>query len=1220
MNLPRCLSLLLQLLCLQANIIVLGSRSPRFQAMFSSSRQVYIAILFVSCLTTGMVAQDFLSARVVTPSQLPTGSGILAAGDLNGDGIDDIVYGTSGGLGVAFGSASGFTSPRSYPAVSLVREVTISDVNGDGKSDLVVGLAGTPTGQLAVLLNNGDGTFGAPIVTTLSTSTPSGTYPVISGIAVGDFDGDKTPDIVVSDIQNYLIYVLHGNGDGTFRVLNSTQDYNPPSSRLTADLNHDGKLDIVGAEFLAATVVVRLGNGDGTFQPAMPLSGTYNYSPVLADVDGDGIQDLVIARIVTSGNPPNQPVVVVFHGNNDGTFTETSSYPYSSTIGQLLAIRDLDGDGKPDLILATPNGFVVITNRGGGQFAPPITFSTPYWGSGGSAVGDFDGDGRLDIIGSITYSNALAFVLKGYGGTQFNGALTLDLGGMFKSGVASDLNGDGNTDIVVDATNGTTIYLGNGDGTFKASNDASPLGDQLLLNDFDGDGIPDLLYVPSSAYGNAAFRHGKGDGTFNAPVNSLSLYHGASSPVTADLNGDGKLDLIAWADGALNVWSGNGDGSFASSPVFYNPSTATSTGYCNGSSSYAYDLHGSTSPDILATSNGFINLFTNARNGTGALTLTSTYPGCAFVLTDVNNDNKIDLVSIQPSQYSPQVGTTIAVQLGDGTGTFGTATTFTLNNAYPRIMAADLDHDGKMDLILSGADAVAVLNGDGAGGFGAERRFLAGDDPQTALVADLNSDGAPDLIFGNSSGASPAPNSLSILLNRDGSRASLSYTANPAQYGEPIQLVASVKPTVIGSMTPSGTVDLTFDQVALPLGTLTNGTYSYSLGTLAVGTHVSSGNYSGDSTFRTKTFAPVTLTVTKADTTIAVSPSANPALYGTDVTLNLRVQPAYSGTPSGTITVAEGGAKLLSANLDGSGRATLSLSGLSVGSHALTVTYSGDSNFVASTASVNESVKYSTSIAVDSSLPVALVGSSVTLTATVSSRGGNPSGSVTFTDGNSILGHAAILGGKSTFIIANLQVGPHSITASYAGDAMSMASSSTAIKQDVTDFSIAAQNASLIVNAGRSGGYTLNLAALDGFSGTVALSCAGAPALSTCSISPASVTLNGNTTTATLSVATTGPTAALRMHDRATFAVFATWTFGFLCIVIAIPTGRGWLLYTAGLLVLALTTASCGGGSKTASPQQTRTPIGTSTLIVTATTASGGVNVTHQLSLTLTVN
>lgn len=126
---------------------------------------------------------------------------VLAAGDLNGDGIDDIVYETQGGLCVAFGSASGFTSPTSYPAVSLIREVKIFDVSGDAKPDLVVGLLGSPAGQLAVLLNNGDGTFGAPIVTTLSTSTPTGTYPVISGIAVGDFDSDKLKKAGVETAQ-----------------------------------------------------------------------------------------------------------------------------------------------------------------------------------------------------------------------------------------------------------------------------------------------------------------------------------------------------------------------------------------------------------------------------------------------------------------------------------------------------------------------------------------------------------------------------------------------------------------------------------------------------------------------------------------------------------------------------------------------------------------------------------------------------------------------------------------------------------------------------------------------------------------------------------------------------------------------------------------------------------------------------------------------------------
>jgi Bacterial Ig-like domain (group 3)/FG-GAP-like repeat len=1179
----------------------------------SASRRHWLVFALLVCLlAVSAAAQNFLSARIIAPPELPAGAGILASGDVNRDAIDDVIFSQTSGLGVAFGSTSGFKVSATYLPGLYCREAKIADMNGDGKPDLIVAIGASVTARLAVLLNNGDGAFSAPVITTVTTGQTA--WPVLGGIGIGDFDGDKIPDVIVSDLVNPFLFVLHGNGDGSFRILSSDSDYFQGTHTI-ADLNHDGKLDLVVAHIPGSAVFTRLGNGDGTFQPLVPLAGSYNYYPMLADFNGDGILDLVDTAFDGSTGLYSG---VVFLGNGDGTFTQSNSYFFSSTQGAVVDIRDLDEDGKLDLIMASENGYVLLLGQGDGRFGAPVTYSVPQWGGGGAAVGDFDGDGQVDIVGAVTVSDPVAFMLKGFPDAGFNGAATLDVGATIHSAVMKDLNGDGLADLVADTGSGTYVSLSNGDGTFRASSDSIVLGEQLLIEDFDRDGVPDALYVPSSPYSSLNFRRGLGNGAFALPVQGLSLYHGASYPAAADFNGDGKLDLTGITDSFLNVWQGNGDGSFAA-PVSYFLPSATN-GYCGGGDIIATDLNGDGSPDLMVAFAGLVNVFLNADDGSGTIVPGSAYPGCAFVVADLNNDQKMDLLAIQPSSQSPPNQTTIAVYLGGGSGQFVAASTINLPEGYGSIQAADLTHDGNVDLILNGADAVAVLAGDGKGGFGPELRFLAGDGPQTAFVADVNQDGAPDLIFPNVSGASPAPKSFSILYNRAGARATLAYTVNPAQYGQPNQLVASVEATVLGSGIPSGEVQLTLDQQSVPEASLVNGAYRYSLPILEVANHVAGGQYTGSTSFVPRTLSPVTLTVTKADTNTALTSGANPIVYGTTISFTARVQPAYAGAPTGTVTMAEAGTALSSAALDASGTATLSVTGLGAGTHALTAAYSGDGNFLASTSPLlNQSVRYPTTTIVGSSLTPALVGSTVTLTATVASAYANPAGTVTFADGNASLGQATIAAGKAGITITNLAVGIHNIAASYPGDEIFMGSDSTVLRQSVTDFSVTAQNASATMTAGSTANYTLTLASLAGFSGSVALHCSGAPQFSTCRTSPSAVSINGAPVSVSVSVSTTGARqTALRTHRNRgvmAFSLFATVAILFLA-----PSTRRKRLVNGILIVSMLALlVSCGGGSSKTTPPPW-TPAGTSTLTVTATTTAGSVTVSHNVLLTLTVN
>jgi len=228
----------------------------------------------------------------------------------------------------------------------------------------------------------------------------------------------------------------------------------------------------------------------------------------------------------------------------------------------------------------------------------------------------------------------------------------------------------------------------------------------------------------------------------------------------------------------------------------------------------------------------------------------------------------------------------------------------------------------------------------------------------------------------------------------------------------------------------------------------TTATTASSVGTYPINAVVgslSSTNYS----FK---FVNGTLTVTPASTTTSVISSANPSILGASVTFTATVASGTSGIPTGSVTFKEGTTTLGTGTLNGSGIATYSTSALGLGSHSITAVYGGDANFASSTtlSGVNEAVnQIPTSALVTANSNPSIFGGSVTFTATVTSSGGTPTGSVTFNDGASALGTVTLSGGKAAYTTSALVGGAHSITVAYSGDTNFATTTSPAITQTV---------------------------------------------------------------------------------------------------------------------------------------------------------------------------
>ena len=356
------------------------------------------------------------SAHYAVPSPEPT---TVAVGSLRSNGILDLVVanasgGSSGGVSVLLGNGDGTFQPAVNYATNLqCYSVALGDFNGDGIPDLAItknSPNNTTPGSVSILLGNGDGTFQAPVSYTL------GQNP--NWVAVGSLRGNGILDLVVvneDQIANSgYVSILLGNGDGTFQPAVNYAAGPAPVGVALSDFTGTGKLDVVVANYANQSAVsVLMGNGDGTFQPLVshPLTSADHGSMHVAvgDFNGDGKPDLAVT------NQSGGPNVTVLLGNGDGTFQPPVDYSvvpsfeptgtqyYTETLG--VAVGDFNGDGKLDLAVGTySNAVCVLMGNGDGTFQAPVAFESiylyPYSGPVypfSIAVGDFTGDGKPDL-------------------------------------------------------------------------------------------------------------------------------------------------------------------------------------------------------------------------------------------------------------------------------------------------------------------------------------------------------------------------------------------------------------------------------------------------------------------------------------------------------------------------------------------------------------------------------------------------------------------------------------------------------------------------------------------------------------------------------------------------------------------------------------------------------------------------------------------------------
>ncbi|MGA3090140.1 MAG: FG-GAP-like repeat-containing protein [Terriglobales bacterium] len=507
--------------------------------------------------------------------------------------------------------------------------------------------AGTP---------HGEKDYAGSASSAMALSVTGTTYPSATAIVIGGTEGHYSLTATVggagatapagkvsfrdtTDGNHLLRTKPLGDGTAGLRLLNSSNPATNPYPQFVAlaDFNGDGKLDLAvpvySIDTPASDVNIFLGNGDGTFNAAaaFSLTGQNVNNVVVGDFNGDGIPDLALS-IVDIGSG----LVQVLLGNGDGTFTPMPAIPAEVDI--VGATADFNGDGKADLAVLGGGTLTILLGNGDGTFkltTTPLPGTFPL----SLAVGDFNGDGKADLA------------IGNFGGDT------------------------------------VTVLLGNGDGTFTESASSPQTGvgpAAIVAADFKGDGILDLAVTNSNGGapdpGSVTLLLGNGDGTFTPAASSPATGSNPYSVSVADLNGDGKVDLVASNSGSntVTVLLGNGDGTFAA-PLTFGAGT-------NPISAAVGDFNGDGLPDLAAANNvtsSVAVLLTATQSATATATGISPPKGTGPQLLDASYPGD--------STYLPSISPTVTVpaatpKFSPAAGTYSLPQSVTITDSTPGAM------------------------------------------------------------------------------------------------------------------------------------------------------------------------------------------------------------------------------------------------------------------------------------------------------------------------------------------------------------------------------------------------------------------------------------------------------------------------------------------------------------------------------------------------------
>ncbi len=925
---------------------------------------------------------------------------------INNDGADAIT-------GAFQGLAEGVTTPFNGVVYKA------SYVGGTGNDAVLTAMLANTSTALASGTNPSD--FGQSVtftatVTSTESGTPTGTVTFLDGsttLGMGTLNGSgvatfSTSALLVGSHSITAVYGADSNfTTSTSSTVSQTVNQDATTSAVVSSTNPSmfGQSATFTATITANAPGSGTPTGTATFLDGSTTLGT-------GTLNGSGI-----ATFTTSNLSIGSHSITVVYGGDTSFITSTSA-PVTQVVNQ---------DATTSVVACSANPSV------SGQsvtFTATITANAPGSGTPTGTVTFLDGSTTLST-GTLNGSGVTTFSTSAL--TVGSHSITVDYGGdtdfttSTSAIVTQVVNQDATTSVAVSSANpsvsGQSV-------TFTAT----------ITANAPGSGTPTgtVTFLDGSTTLGTGTLNGSGVTTFNTSALTVG-----SHSITVDYGGDTNFTT---STSAIVTQVVNQDATTSVVASSVNPSvfgqsvtfTATITANAPGSG---------TPIGTVTFLDGSTTLGVATLNGSGVATLsTSALPVGSHSITVVygGDTDFVTSTSTIATQVVDQDATTAAVVSSANPSVFGQSVTFTAT------ISANAPGAG----VLSGT--VTFLDGSTTLGTGTLNSSGIATFSTSALTVGSHSITAS--YGGDADFTTSTSSTLNQTVNQDATTSAVVPSANPSVFGQSVTFTATITANAPGSGTPTGTMTFLDGSTTLGTGTLNgSGVATFTTSSLSVGSHSITVVYGGDTDFTTSTSTAATQVVNQDATASVVVSSANPSVFGQSVTFTATItaNAPGSGTPTGTVTFLDGSTTLGTGTLNGSGVATLALSGLNVGSHSITVVYGGDPDYLTSTsAALTQVVNQGTSTSVVvSSANASVFGQSVTFTATITVNApgsGTPTGTVTFLDGSTNLGIGTLDGsGLATFTTSGLAVGTHSITAVYGADIDFDGSTSSALTQVV---------------------------------------------------------------------------------------------------------------------------------------------------------------------------
>lgn len=606
-------------ICFVAALLVLGCHRDvedveSVKSAYSIAKSALIAVNATDVwVETSTTTAPYLSQPLKASSETFSGEVTTLVADVNGDSWSDVIAVNNGSIRVKTATPS-LTKPQFAASGQWLGQgfsgttTLAADVDGDGKADLIAWNNGTIDVRKAAA-----GTFEALV--RWSTETFSGARNLS-----GDFNGDGKADLVAWDNAAIRVKFSDGATFGSSTPLSSEAFFGTVNN-VTGDVNGDGKADLVAWDNAAVRVKLSTGSGFAAAKPWSSVSFSGGKANLIGDINLDGKADLIALNdtstyvMLSNGAGFESPQLLsttAFYGGK-GSFVGGLAQKYSVLKSDLIAV-------KGDEVWVEPN------TSSAPYVGPPVRASTQaFYGSVATLAGDITGDGWSDLIAVNETSVWVKTAITSSVAPQFSAATLWSTEGLptALATIAGDVDGDGKADLISWKDNSVSVKLSTG----SAFGAATPWSTELF-------------------YGIRA--HPNPDPNFHDNPN-----------VAGDINGDGKLDLIAWNDNSVWVKISNGAG-FGTATRWSNES------FVGDQSNLVGDVDGDGWADLIAWN--FSSRYVKKSNGASEFGVPTPWSGGNFagskdhLIGDLNQDGMADLIALSDTsiwvQYSTQTSFT----------------------------------------------------------------------------------------------------------------------------------------------------------------------------------------------------------------------------------------------------------------------------------------------------------------------------------------------------------------------------------------------------------------------------------------------------------------------------------------------------------------------------------------------------------------------------------